>query len=138
MGRHGENEAGSGILTQLSFMGAATWIVVLSIALLLPNWRVLLALFEEEHVGNGLRAFSPSVQDWRMKGAYMRYKDHLIFTYRSNFNTMAPIKRTLLLLHGFPTCSFDFVPILAELEAMYVTSAHNGFLQLQIRACYCV
>ncbi len=53
-----------------------------------------------------------SVSEWEKGGQYFNFQDHEIF-YRFHANKDAPV---LLLVHGFPTCSWDWSKIWADLQ----------------------
>lgn len=57
---------------------------------------------------------SLSLQNWRLKGNYFSFEGNLIFFTDESGN--GKNNRTLLLIHGFPTNSFDFAPIYEDLK----------------------
>jgi len=56
-----------------------------------------------------------SIADWQEKGAYLSIKDYRIFFV----DTHAEAKETILLIHGFPTSSWDWVKIWEPLSSRY-------------------
>ncbi len=55
-------------------------------------------------------------QSWRSKASYFDYQGHQIAYWTSYDNGGDGVRgdenaRTLLLVHGFPTCAWDFVPV---------------------------
>jgi pimeloyl-ACP methyl ester carboxylesterase len=57
---------------------------------------------------------SVSLEDWERGGSYFRYQEFNIF-YRTNYAS----KPTLLLIHGFPTSSWDFSCLWEALEGQF-------------------
>lgn len=49
----------------------------------------------------------PAATDWLKSGSYFSYKNFHIFVKQAR----APEKPPVLLIHGFPTASFDFAPV---------------------------
>ncbi len=56
-----------------------------------------------------------SLQNWKSAGTFITYRGHQIFT-RAEGNPSAPV---LLLIHGFPTASWDWEAIWPELTSRY-------------------
>ena len=56
-----------------------------------------------------------SLDDWRRKGTSFTYRGHEIFV-RSGGDKAAPV---LLLIHGFPTASWDYAPLWEGLAARW-------------------
>lgn len=56
---------------------------------------------------------APAIEAWRAGGHYFQFGEHQIFA-RQFDNPSAP---TLVLLHGFPTASWDFKPVIPALRA---------------------
>jgi len=56
-----------------------------------------------------------SLQDWRRKGTLFAYQGHEVFARRAG-DSAAPV---LLLIHGFPTASWDFAPLWEHLAARW-------------------
>jgi len=54
-----------------------------------------------------------TLQNWQDSGAYFNYKGHQIFYHREGKG------ETLILIHGFPTSSWDWVPLWKALTARY-------------------
>ena len=59
----------------------------------------------------------PRLLRWKEKGEFAQFQDHKVFV-RHNFpeRLEASSKDTLLLLHGFPTASYDFDKVWSQLE----------------------
>ena len=53
--------------------------------------------------------------DWKASGSYLTYRDHQVFT-RIAGDAKAPV---LLLIHGFPTASWDWEAIWPQLTKIY-------------------
>lgn len=67
----------------------------------------------------------PAVSQWMMSGSYFEHNKHRIFYKR----TAASKKPTVLLIHGFPTASYDFAtvwPLLAK-KFNLITADMLGF-----------
>jgi pimeloyl-ACP methyl ester carboxylesterase len=62
----------------------------------------------------GSKAASSRVTAWKERGEYRRLKGHNLFTLVRPA-TGPETREPLLVLHGFPTCSFDFHLVLEEL-----------------------
>ena len=56
-----------------------------------------------------------SIDEWRKKGDHLTFKDHRIFV----IDTKPRDKETILLIHGFPTSSWDWEKIWEALSAGY-------------------
>ena len=67
----------------------------------------------------------PAVSQWMMSGSYFTYNNHRIF-YKKSAGSKKPV---VLLIHGFPTASFDFAPIWPLLEKKFnlITADMLGF-----------
>ncbi len=65
-----------------------------------------------------------NAEDWLAKGEYVEINGFQHFVYQSNND-----KPFLLILHGYPTCSYDFYKVLPWLEKHYsvVIHDHLGF-----------
>jgi len=65
-----------------------------------------------------------SIQEWQKKGKYLEHKGHKIF-----YIAEGQKEQTILLLHGFPTASWDFEKIWAPLLEQYslITLDFIGF-----------
>jgi pimeloyl-ACP methyl ester carboxylesterase len=65
------------------------------------------------------------VSDWLSAGEYFTFKGYQVFFRRAS----KPGKPTVLLIHGFPTSSFDFAPIWSDLARTksIVTADRLGF-----------
>ncbi|MGH9029983.1 MAG: alpha/beta fold hydrolase [Acidimicrobiales bacterium] len=61
--------------------------------------------------GSGL---SPEIAAWEARGAYQRVREHEIFVVDVPAASVEE-QEPLLVLHGFPTCSFDFHLVVDEL-----------------------
>ena len=57
----------------------------------------------------------PALSDWKATGSYFRFQEHKIF-FREGGDPNSP---ALLLIHGFPTASFDWAPLWSELSKQY-------------------
>ncbi|MEM8919220.1 MAG: alpha/beta hydrolase [Pseudomonadota bacterium] len=62
-----------------------------------------------------------NAESWRAAGALVLWQGHQIFTRTGG----APDAPPLLLLHGFPTSSFDWLPLWADLTARYQVLAFD-------------
>jgi pimeloyl-ACP methyl ester carboxylesterase len=56
-----------------------------------------------------------SLEDWRRAGTVFNWQGHDIFVRRAG----APTAPVLLLIHGFPTASWDYAPLWAALAARW-------------------
>jgi len=56
-----------------------------------------------------------STSEWRLAGSFFKHKDHNIF-WREGGNPSGPV---LLLIHGFPTASWDWEKIWPDLARRY-------------------
>lgn len=67
----------------------------------------------------------PAVSQWMMSGSYFTHNKHRIF-YKKSAESKKPV---VLLIHGFPTASFDFAPIWPLLEKKFnlITADMLGF-----------
>ncbi len=61
-----------------------------------------------------------SPEDWRGAGEYFPHRSHRIFFRRAGAGRGAPV---LLLIHGFPTSSWDWSPLWQELAAHFTVIA---------------
>jgi pimeloyl-ACP methyl ester carboxylesterase len=60
-----------------------------------------------------------NIQQWRLSGAYFTFNNQQIF-YKDTLQTDSDKnKQTLLLIHGFPTSSWDWMKIWPELNKSY-------------------
>lgn len=79
-----------------------------------------------------------SPEQWRSLGFYFRFRDHQIF-YRDSGQSNKPV---LLLIHGFPTASWDWYAIWTELEKHFRLIAPDmlgfGFSDKPKRHCYSI
>lgn len=68
----------------------------------------------------------PAVSQWMMSGSYFEHNRHRIFYKRTSGNKKKPV---VLLIHGFPTASFDFAPIWPLLKKKFdlITADMLGF-----------
>ena len=66
-----------------------------------------------EHTLDIESQFSYNLQNWLSKGKYFEYNGHKIFYVYENLEQEAWTveKPTILLLHGFPTSSFDYLRV---------------------------
>ncbi len=57
--------------------------------------------------------FSQSLRAWFVKGKYFNYNSHKIFYVYENLQqeSWSEVKPTIVLLHGFPTSSFDYLRV---------------------------
>lgn len=61
-----------------------------------------------------------SLQEWREKGGLYLWRDHQIFVIDSAQHDAAELQKpVLLLVHGYPTSSWDFSPMWAELSSSF-------------------
>ena len=60
-----------------------------------------------------------SPEQWHRRGGYQPLLGHQIFCIDSGQAEPTPLKPTLLLIHGFPTSSWDWMPIWDALTAEY-------------------
>ena len=61
-----------------------------------------------------------SFDDWREDGEFFPHRSHRVFFKRSNREMPLPDDRpVLLLIHGFPTASWDWSPIWAQLATRF-------------------
>ena len=58
---------------------------------------------------------SAAIETWRSAGTIMEHRGHTIFTRTGG----SPDARPLLLLHGFPTSSLDWLPVWPDLAHRY-------------------
>jgi len=67
-----------------------------------------------------------TVQDWRNKGSFVKVNQHSVFVIDTKKKST---KETLAILHGYPTSTFDYYKVLAELSNQYrvVLHDHIGF-----------
>ncbi len=67
----------------------------------------------------------PAVSQWMMSGSYFEHNQHRIF-YKKTAEAKKP---TVLLIHGFPTASYDFAPIwpLLAKKCKLITADMLGF-----------
>ncbi|CAF1050723.1 unnamed protein product [Adineta steineri] len=62
----------------------------------------------------------PKIHNWAKQGKYFNFNGYPIFYYDSNIrDTTANSKPTLLLLHGYPTSSIDWLYMRDELEKRF-------------------
>jgi len=74
---------------------------------------------------------SSLLRDWRDTGRYFTFKKHKIFYKDVKGTQTANVgKRTLLLLHGFPTSSFDWYKVLPDLQSRFARIIAPDFLGL--------
>jgi len=69
------------------------------------------SLIYNEHNFEIESKFSQSLRAWFNKGKYFNYNSHRIFYAYENLqqDTWPDVKPTIVLLHGFPTSSFDYL-----------------------------
>ena len=60
-------------------------------------------------------ATPPSLDAWRAAGTYVRWREHTIFARVDGRPTAPP----LVLIHGFPTASWDWWPLWPALAARH-------------------
>ena len=67
--------------------------------------------------------------DWKNTGDYVKVFDRNIFVIDSNINSSSIKKETLVILHGYPTSSYDYFKVLPELSKHYrvIIHDHLGF-----------
>ncbi len=63
----------------------------------------------------------PSLSEWRAKGQFVRFLGRTTFVFDTGPRDAAPI----LLLHGFPTSSFDFHRVVSRLSRRHRVIAHD-------------
>ena len=70
-------------------------------------------------------------QEWRNKGGFVTVFGRKIFVIDTavNSNSSANNKKTLVLLHGYPTSSYDYYKVLPQLSEKYrvILHDHLGF-----------
>src|SRR5687767_929798 len=71
----------------------------------------------------------PALASWQSRGRTVRVFGHAIFVLDTGSAAKVPDEEPLLLLHGFPTSSFDFRHVLARLSEgrRVVVHDHIGF-----------
>ena len=64
--------------------------------------------------------------DWKNKGSFITVNNHTIFVIKTKKNAL---KETLVILHGYPTSSYDYYKVLPELSKHYnvIIHDHLGF-----------
>ena len=67
-----------------------------------------------------------TVQEWKNKGSFIKVNRHSIFVIDTEKDSP---KATLVILHGYPTSSFDYYKVLPELSKRYrvILHDHVGF-----------
>lgn len=67
-----------------------------------------------------------TVQDWKNKGSFILVNQHSIFVVDTD---QGSTNKTLVILHGYPTSSFDYYKVLPELSKYYrvILRDHIGF-----------
>ncbi|MCX7553743.1 alpha/beta hydrolase [Marinicella sp. S1101] len=72
---------------------------------------------------------------WREKGQFISVNGHQHFVYDSNNN-----KPYLVILHGYPTCSYDYHKVIPQLEQYFCVVVHDhlgfGFSDKPIEYSY--
>ncbi|EAY23819.1 alpha/beta fold hydrolase [Microscilla marina] len=61
--------------------------------------------------------------DWKAKGTYFTYKNQSIFYVQAGQNALQPDKAHVLLIHGFPTSSWDWHKVWQPLTEKFVVTA---------------
>ncbi|XP_048466139.1 mesoderm-specific transcript homolog protein isoform X5 [Rhincodon typus] len=83
---------------------------VVVFVLKMKEWWIQVALLAAPLIAVYLHlpppSLSPSLYSWRMAGAFFTYKDHRIF-YRDSLGAVGS-SDIVILLHGFPTSSYDW------------------------------
>lgn len=67
---------------------------------------------------------TPSLQDWKARGKKISVYDHTLFVVDEGSSS-----ETIVILHGYPTCSYDYYAVLPILTQKYrvVVHDHLGF-----------
>ncbi|MFT4576535.1 MAG: pimeloyl-ACP methyl ester carboxylesterase, partial [Polaribacter sp.] len=71
--------------------------------------------------------------DWKNKGSFIKVNQHSLFVIdtKTNIssNAIENTKETLVILHGYPTSTFDYYKVLPELSKRYrvILHDHLGF-----------
>jgi len=65
------------------------------------------------------RILPPEILEWKQKGSFVRYLDLQVYTQRVPYSGSKADSDTLLLIHGFPTSSFDYRHTVAQLSTRY-------------------
>lgn len=63
------------------------------------------------------------LSDWKAKGKYFSYKNQQIFYVQEGHDASQPDKEHLVLIHGFPTASWDWAKIWNSLTEKFVVTA---------------
>ena len=71
-------------------------------------------------------------RDWKAKGKYLQINGHSVFVIDEStdgLNKSKNTKETLVILHGYPTSSFDYYKVLPALKEKYrvIIHDHIGF-----------
>lgn len=69
----------------------------------------------------GAARLPPALERWRRRGRWVDTGEHRLFTVDEGPRS-AP---TLMILHGFPTCSFDYHHVIAPLAERYRVVVHD-------------
>jgi len=66
------------------------------------------------------------IEEWRAKGKYIKVNHFNVFYIQHNVDRQAP---TICIMHGYPSCSYDFVHVLPFFENKFnvVIHDHLGF-----------
>ena len=64
--------------------------------------------------------------EWKNKGNFVQVENHTLFVIDTGIDAS---KETLVILHGYPTSSFDYYKVLPELATKYrvIIHDHLGF-----------
>ena len=67
--------------------------------------------------------------DWKKSGNFTTVYNRNVFYIDSKYKSKEKIKETLVILHGYPTSSFDYHKVLTSLSKKYrvVIHDHLGF-----------
>jgi pimeloyl-ACP methyl ester carboxylesterase len=60
-----------------------------------------------------------NIQQWRLRGSYFRNPDGYLVFYVDETNPTSSTPETLLLVHGYPTCSFDWLKVWPQLATRF-------------------
>tara|TARA_R110002124_G_scaffold118499_6_gene275912 strand:- start:1773 stop:2648 length:876 start_codon:yes stop_codon:yes gene_type:complete len=74
-----------------------------------------------------------TASDWKKKGSFIKVNNHNIFVIDTDKNVSSSVvenpEDTLIILHGYPTSSYDYYKVVPELSKKYsvVIHDHVGF-----------
>ncbi len=67
-----------------------------------------------------MMVYTPTYCDWESKGKYIQVLDYQLFVVDES-----TAKETLVILHGYPTCSYDYYAVLAILTKHFRVIIHD-------------